>query len=54
MSKFMYEGSKNPGDGSRLPLGKKLKKWAYNIKVSMTRDKDGEESSVDKVGRALK
>jgi len=54
MAKFMYEGSRNPGNGSRLPLGKKLKKWAYNIKVSLTRNQDEEVSSVGKVRRALK
>ncbi len=54
MSKFAYEGTTNPGDGSRHPIGKKLKKWAYNAKVNLLQDKDVELSSVRKVGRALK
>lgn len=54
MSRFMFEGERNPGDGSRHPVKKKLKKWLYNKKVDLLRDKDGELDSVKKVGRALK
>jgi len=54
MSKFVFEGVSNPGDGSRHPISKKLKKWAYNMKVGLFRNEVEELSSVSKVGRDLK
>ena len=52
MGKFVYEGERNPGDGSSLPLTKRIKKKLYNLKVSLTRDKDAEGHSVHQFGRA--
>ncbi|MFA6268603.1 MAG: hypothetical protein WCW13_01090 [archaeon] len=52
MSKFESSGSKNPGDGSRLPFGKKLSKWFYNFQIALTRDKEAEEHSVHQFGEA--
>jgi hypothetical protein len=54
MVKFGYNGDSNPGDGSRLPLKKKLKKALYNLKVKLTSNKEDELESVRHVGRALK
>ena len=51
MSRFMYEGSKNPGDGSAHPIKKKLKRALYNAKVSLTQDKFSEARSIEKIGR---
>ena len=54
MAKFRFEGESYSGGGSRLPLGKRIKKKLYNLKVSLTRNHSAEESSVHHVGRALK
>ena len=45
---------KYSGDGSKLPLGKKISKWFFNLKAGLGRDKRAEEDSVHHVGRALK
>ncbi|MFA5931175.1 MAG: hypothetical protein WC821_02605 [archaeon] len=54
MGKFSFGGESNPGDGSKLPLGKRIKRAWYNFKVSLKRNKKDEESSIHHVGRALK
>ena len=47
----MHESEKNPGDGSRHPLGKRLKKWFYNLKVNMTQDKTNDHDIISRFGK---
>ncbi|MFA6064809.1 MAG: hypothetical protein WCW44_04385 [archaeon] len=51
MSRFAHESQKSKGDGSSLPLGKKIKKWFFNLKVSLTQDKAHEHGMVSKFGK---
>jgi hypothetical protein len=51
MSKFMHESLKSKGDGSSLPLGKRISRWFYNLKVSLTQDKDNEHNVISKFGK---
>jgi len=51
MSKFMHESQKSKGDGSSLPLGKRVKKWLFNLTVSLTQDKASEHNTISKFGR---
>ena len=47
----MAESEKNPGDGSRHPLGKKLAKWWYNLKVRLTQDKRNDDDIISRFGK---
>ena len=46
MAKFMYAGEKTPGNGTRHPPRKRLRKWLYNVWVELTQDKRTEHESV--------
>jgi|GEM_PF-1657463 len=54
MGKFMHESLKTPGDGSTLPLGKRLKKWFYNLRVGLTQDKASEHGVISQFGKRRK
>jgi len=51
MSRFMHESNKSKGDGSSLPLGKRIKRWFFNLKVSLTQDKEHEHNTISKFGK---
>ena len=38
MSRFVSDGSKNPGDGGRNPPERKIKRFFYNIWVKITQN----------------
>lgn len=38
MSRFISEGAKNPGDGSRNPLERKFRRMLFNLRVKLTQD----------------
>lgn len=51
MSRFMFEGERNPGDGSRNPLDRKFRRALFNIKVKFTQDQFKDSRTVEKIRR---
>jgi len=45
----MFEGERNSGDGSRNPLGRKVKRFLYNLRVKVTQDKFVDSRTVEKI-----
>lgn len=54
MGKFMADSEKMPRDGSALPIGKKLKKKLFNLKVGLTQDKAGEHGVISQFDKRRK
>ena len=53
MSRFSY-GDKQNKAGAKLPLISRVKKFLFNLKVSLFRDSDSEVKSVRLSDRVLK
>jgi hypothetical protein len=53
MSRFAHESEKNPGDGSKHPLGKKFKRALFNLKASLS-GSDGDLGVLRQFGRVKK
>ena len=51
MSKFMFEGERNPGDGSRNPIERKIKRALFNAKVKLTQNQFAESRTVERLRR---
>ena len=47
----MFEGERNPGDGSRNPIERKLKRALFNTKVKLTQNVFTESRTVEKIRR---
>ena len=54
MSKFVFEGERNPGDGSRHPLGKKIKRAIFNLKAGLSSNKAETNETIHHISRAKK
>ncbi len=54
MGRFSFNGLNNPGDGSKLPLDKKVKRWAFNLKAGLARNSEEELESARHISRGLK
>lgn len=49
MAKFTYEGQSNPGDGSKNPIERKVKRALFNAKVKITQNQLTDAFTVEKL-----